>query len=35
MNEKVLKDKKGSLDLDDEELEIKEFIDHDEVFLNF
>lgn len=32
MNEKVLKDKKISLELDEEELKIKQFIDQDEVF---
>ena len=34
MNEKVLKDKKISLELDEEELKIKQFIDQDEVFKN-
>lgn len=34
MNEKVLKEKKISLELDEEELKIKQFIDQDEVFKN-
>ena len=34
MNERVLKDKKISLELDEEELKIKQFIDQDEVFKN-